>query len=140
MPLSAGDRLDHFEILAPIGAGGMGEVYKARDTRINRLVAIKVVNERFSGRFEREARAISGLNHPHICTLYDVGPVYLVMELVEGESLAVRLEKGRFPPGAGAPLRCADRRCAGGGAREGHHPSRPVAWQPHGNKIRDQGA
>ena len=97
MPHAIGDRLQHFEILAHLGAGGMGEVYKARDARISRLVAIKVLSERFSDRFEREARAISALNHPHICTLYDVGPGYLVMELVEGETLAARLQKGRLP-------------------------------------------
>jgi len=94
MSLSVGDRLDHFEILTRIGSGGMGEVYKARDTRLNRLVAIKISNEVISDRCEREARAISGLNHPHICTLYDVGPHYLVMELVEGDTLAARLGKG----------------------------------------------
>jgi eukaryotic-like serine/threonine-protein kinase len=97
MQHSVGDRIDHFEILAPIGAGGMGEVYRARDTRIDRHVAIKFANEKFSGRFEREARAISRLNHPHICTLFDVGANYLVMELVEGETLAARLEKGALP-------------------------------------------
>src|SRR5450759_3546587 len=86
MPLSVGDKLGPYEILAPIGAGGMGEVYKARDTRLDRLVAIKVSKTEFSERFEREARAVAALNHPNICTLYDVGPNYLVMELVEGES------------------------------------------------------
>jgi eukaryotic-like serine/threonine-protein kinase len=85
MPLSAGDKLGPYEILAPIGAGGMGEVYRAHDTRLRRDVAIKVSAERFSERFEREARAIAALNHPNICTLHDVGPNYLVMELVEGE-------------------------------------------------------
>jgi len=96
MPLSVGTRLGPYEILAPIGAGGMGEVYRARDTRLGRDVAIKVAQERFSARFEREARAIAALNHPNICTLYDVGPDYLVMELVEGETLQSRL--------AGQPL------------------------------------
>ena len=86
MPLSAGDRLGPYEILAPIGAGGMGEVYRARDTRLGRDVAIKVSQERFSDRFEREARAVAALNHLNICTLYDIGPNYLVMELIEGES------------------------------------------------------
>src|SRR6202023_1923260 len=84
MPLSIGDKLGPYEILAPIGKGGMGEVYRARDTRLNRDVALKVSTERFSERFEREARAIAALNHPNICHLYDVGPNYLVMELVEG--------------------------------------------------------
>jgi serine/threonine protein kinase len=75
----------------------MGSVYRAVDTRLGRKVAIKICAQQFSGRFEREARAISSLNHPHICTLYDVGPNYLVMELVEGETLAARLQKGRLP-------------------------------------------
>src|ERR1700704_6007799 len=85
--LKAGDRLGPYEILARIGAGGMGEVWKAHDTRLRRDVAIKVSAERFSDRFEREARAIAALNHPNICALYDVGPDYLVMELIEGETL-----------------------------------------------------
>src|SRR5881628_3259537 len=87
MPLSVGDRLGPYEIVTPIGAGGMGEVYKARDTRLDRTVAIKVSREQFSERFEREARAVAALNHPHICQLYDVGPNYLVMEFVEGAPL-----------------------------------------------------
>jgi serine/threonine protein kinase len=86
MPLSAGTKLGPYEILAPIGAGGMGEVYRARDTRLGRDVAVKVSAEQFSDRFEREARVIATLIHPNICTLHDVGPNYLVMELVEGES------------------------------------------------------
>ena len=92
MTLLVGSRLGPYEILAPLGAGGMGEVWKARDTRLGRTVAIKTVNGPFSERFEREARAISALNHPHICTLHDVGEHegagYLVMELVEGSPLA----------------------------------------------------
>jgi hypothetical protein len=86
MPLSAGDRLGPYEILAPIGKGGMGEVYRARDTRLGRDVAIKVSAQQFTERFEREARAIAALNHSNICTLYDVGPNYLVMEYIEGEA------------------------------------------------------
>src|SRR6202521_5606314 len=92
-----GAQLGPYKIEAPIGAGGMGSVYRAVDTRLGRKVAIKICAQQFSGRFEREARAISSLNHPHICTLYDVGPNYLVMELVEGETLAARLQKGRLP-------------------------------------------
>jgi Tol biopolymer transport system component/tRNA A-37 threonylcarbamoyl transferase component Bud32 len=92
MPLASGTRLGPYEILAPIGSGGMGEVYKARDTRLERTVAIKVTAAKFSDRFEREARAVAALNHPHICTLYDVGPDYLVMEYVEGQPL-----KGPLP-------------------------------------------
>src|SRR6516162_2887861 len=92
MPLVSGTRLGPYEILALIGKGGMGEVYKARDTRLDRTVAIKVAAAKFSERFEREARAVAALNHPHICTLYDVGPDYLVMEYVEGQPL-----KGPLP-------------------------------------------
>ena len=87
MPLASGTRLGPYEILSALGAGGMGEVWKARDTRLNRLVAIKASHTSFSERFEREARAIAAVNHPHVCSLYDVGPDYLVMEYVEGESL-----------------------------------------------------
>ncbi len=92
MPLSAGEKLGPYEILAPIGAGGMGEVYKARDTRLDRIVAIKTSKTEFSERFEREARAVAALNHSSICTLYDVGPNYLVMEYIEGTPL-----KGPLP-------------------------------------------
>src|ERR1700746_1352316 len=88
MTIAAGTRLGPYEILAPLGAGGMGEVYKARDTRLDRTVAIKVSKEAFSERFEREARAVAALNHPNICQLYDVGPDYLVMEFVEGAPIA----------------------------------------------------
>ena len=86
MSLASGDKLGPYEILRPIGAGGMGEVYLARDPRLGRNVAIKVSAARFSELFEREARAVAALNHPNICTLHDVGPNYLVMEFVEGES------------------------------------------------------
>src|ERR1700680_2323541 len=87
MPLQPGDKLGPDEILAPIGAGGMGEVYKANDTRLDRTVAIKVSKAEFNERFEREARAVAALNHPNICQLYDVGPNYLVMEFIEGTPL-----------------------------------------------------
>jgi serine/threonine protein kinase/Tol biopolymer transport system component len=92
MPLAAGTRLGPYEITAPLGAGGMGEVYKARDTRLNRTVAIKVSKEQFSERFEREAHAVAALNHSNVCTLHDVGPNYLVMEYIEGPPL-----KGPLP-------------------------------------------
>src|SRR5712671_1001771 len=108
MPLAAGTRFGPYEILAPIGAGGMGEVYRAKDTRLDRPVAIKVLPEHLSSkpqlreRFEREARAVSSLNHPHICTLHDLGCQdgvdYVVMEYLEGETLAHRLKKGPLPP------------------------------------------
>ena len=88
MVLAAGTKLGPYEILAPLGTGGMGEVWKARDSRLDRIVAIKVAKEKFTERFEREARAVAALNHPHICTLYDVGPDYLVMEFVHGRPFA----------------------------------------------------
>src|SRR5882672_3348591 len=107
MTLTSGTRLGPYEILAPLGAGGMGEVYRARDTRLDRTVAIKILPPHLSEnpilrqRFEREAKAISSLNHPHICVLHDIGNQdgiqFLVMECVEGETLAKRLEKGPLP-------------------------------------------
>jgi serine/threonine protein kinase len=108
MPLTPGTKLGPYEIVAPLGAGGMGEVYRAHDTRLGRDVAIKVLPEHLSSnpevraRFEREAKTVSSLNHPHICTLFDVGREgetdYLVMELVDGETLAQRLAKGPLGP------------------------------------------
>jgi Tol biopolymer transport system component len=107
MALAAGTRLGPYEIVAPLGAGGMGEVYRARDTRLGREVAVKVLPEGFAGsesvraRFEREAKSISALNHPNICTLHDVGQdrerLFLVMEMIDGESLGARLTKGALP-------------------------------------------
>src|SRR5215472_8302767 len=97
MPISSGTRLGPYEIVALVGAGGMGEVYRARDPRMGREVAIKVSAERFTDRFEREVRAVAALNHPNICQIYDVGPNYLVMELVEGPTLADRLNTGAVP-------------------------------------------
>ena len=107
MPLTLGTTLGPYEIQSPLGAGGMGEVYKARDTRLDRTVAIKVLPAHVADdpdlrqRFEREAKTISSLNHPHICTLYDIGQQdgvdYLVMEYLEGETLAARLTKGPLP-------------------------------------------
>ena len=107
MRISAGTRLGPYEIVSPLGAGGMGEVYRARDTRLDRTVAVKVLPAHLAqdpdrrARFEREARAASALNHPPICTIHDVGQQdgvdYLVMEHLEGETLADRLEKGALP-------------------------------------------
>ena len=90
--IAAGARLGPYRIEGKLGEGGMGEVFRAVDTRLGRAVAIKIAREQFSERFEREARAISSLNHPNVCTLYDVGPNYLVMELVEGETIAALLK------------------------------------------------
>src|SRR5215469_5973890 len=107
MTLTSGVKLGPYEILSPLGAGGMGEVYRARDSRLGRDVAIKVLPAHLSSdltlkqRFEREAKTISSLNHPHICVLHDIGHQdgmdYLVMECVEGETLEKRLEKGSLP-------------------------------------------
>ena len=87
MSLATGTRIGPYEVTAQIGGGGMGEVYRARDPRVGRDVAIKVSTAQFTERFEQEARAVAQLNHPHICQLYDVGPDYLVMEYVEGTPL-----------------------------------------------------
>jgi serine/threonine protein kinase len=87
MALQPGDKFGPYELISPIGRGGMGDVWKARDTCLDRSVAMKFSQEKFSERFEREAKAISSLNHPNICTLYDVGPNYLVMEYIEGAPL-----------------------------------------------------
>src|SRR5216684_6218428 len=107
MPLAAGTRLGPYEILSPAGAGGMGEVYRARDTRLGRIVAVKVLpsalaqNVELRRRFEQEARSISKLSHPHICTLYDIGnhdgTEFLVLEYLEGETLDQRLRRGPLP-------------------------------------------
>jgi serine/threonine protein kinase len=95
MPLSVGDKLGPYELLAPVGAGGMGEVWKARDTRLDRIVAIKQLKGQHSARFEQEARAIAALNHPHICQIFDIGPDYLVLEYVEGDRAPRRVETQR---------------------------------------------
>src|SRR5712691_1033856 len=107
MAMLPGTRLGPYEIVAPLGAGGMGEVYRAHDTRLGRDVAVKVLPQHLStspevrARFEQEARAVSGLNHPNICTLFDVGRQddtdFLVMEYLDGETLASRLKKGPLP-------------------------------------------
>src|SRR2546428_3047483 len=97
MSFLPGEKLGPYELVALIGAGGMGQVYRARDPRLGRDVAVKVSSERFSERFEREARAVAALNHPNTCHLYDVGPNYLVMELIEGPTLADRIRQGAIP-------------------------------------------
>ena len=107
MALTSGTKLGPYEVVAPLGAGGMGEVYRGRDSRLDRTVAIKILHMHLAGsdearqRFDREARAISSLSHPNICHLYDVGQQdgisYLVMEYLEGETLADRLRQGPLP-------------------------------------------
>ncbi len=115
MPLESGTRLGPYQIVSPLGAGGMGEVYRAVDTRLDRTVAIKILPSELAhdperrSRFEREAKAIAALTHPNICTLYDVGNhegvEFLVMELLEGKTLAARLESGPLP--LGEAIACA---------------------------------
>ena len=120
--IAVGARLGPYQIEGFLGAGGMGKVYRAVDTRLGRRVAIKASAQRFGDRFEREARVIASLNHPHICTLYDVGPNYLVMEHLEGETLAQTIAKGPLPliQALGIAIQIADAldaaHCAGCGA------------------------
>ncbi len=118
MSLQPGTTLGPYQIDAPLGAGGMGEVYKATDTRLDRTVAIKVLPEHVAAdpdlkqRFEREARTVAALNHPHICTLFDIGREgetdFLVMEYLDGETLAQRLEKGALPLDQAPQIQIAD--------------------------------
>ena len=145
MPLAPGTRLGPYEILAPIGAGGMGEVYRARDTRLARTVAVKVLPQHLSPspearqRFEREAKTISQLSHPHICALYDVGSQdgieYLVMELLDGETLADRLAKRPSAARAGPALRDRDRRRARRRPPPRHRASGPEARQRDADEV-----
>jgi serine/threonine protein kinase len=97
MSFDSGTKLGPYEITGRIGIGGMGEVYRAKDSRVGRDVAIKISAEQFTKRFEGEARTVAALNHPNICTLFDVGPNYLVMELIEGPTLAERIQQGPVP-------------------------------------------
>ncbi len=157
MPLQAGDRLGRYEVVHPLGNGGMGEVYRARDARLKRDVALKVLPEqhRFDARrlarLEHEARALAAVNHPNIATLYGIeegrGLQALVMELVEGETLADRLARARRTRGAGLPVAEAvaigapGGRCAGSRARARHRPPRPEAGQHQGaRRWHGQGA
>ena len=132
MGLRAGVRLGPYEIESPLGAGGMGEVYRARDTRLERTVAIKVLNSAIAAtpdlkaRFEREAKAISQLNHPHICVLHDIGSDkgtdFLVMSTARGDPRRSS-EEGRFAAGPDCEGRMRDRRGAGARTPRGDHPS-----------------
>jgi hypothetical protein len=141
MPLTSGTKLGPYEIQSPLGAGGMGEVYRAKDTRLDRTVAIKILSTHLSDnpeikqRFEREARAVSALNHPNICQLYEIGSQdgtdFLVMEFLEGETLADRLGNGALPlgevlkigvgSGRGAVFCASARDCASRSEAEQHH-------------------
>ena len=141
MALTTGSKVGTYEILGPIGAGGMGEVYRAKDTRLPREAAIKVSALKFSERFAREAHVIASLNHPNITTLYDVGPDYLVMELVEGPTLADRIRQGATVARRSGEHRAADRRRARLRARARHRASRSQAGQRQDpSRRRRQGA
>ena len=142
MALQPGTRLGPYEVAALIGAGGMGEVYQARDTRLDRTVAIKVLPDWVAddadarARFEREARAVAALNHPHICTLYDVGSSMARTTSswnLDGQTLAAR-PKGRCRSTRALEIRLTDRRRARQGAPAGHHASGPEARQHHGDE------
>jgi serine/threonine protein kinase len=104
MPAAPGDLLGPYEILTLLGEGGMGQMWKAGDTRLDRVVAIKTSHQQFNERFEREARAVAALNHPNVCTLHDVGPDYLVMEFVEGPTLADRMSRGAMTVEEAVPI------------------------------------
>ena len=130
-----GIRLGPYELTAPLGAGGMGEVWKARDTRVDRVVAIKRLKAEHAERFKREARAIAALNHPHICQLYDVGPDYLVMEYVEGEILT-----GPVPVADALRLAVQIAEALSRGASEGDRASRSEACQHSGGRERSKAA
>ena len=147
MPLASGARLGPFEILEPLGAGGMGEVYRARDSRLGRIVAVKVLRPDVAAdpdrieRFEREARAASALNHPNIVTIHDVGVAegtsYIAMEWVDGSPLRDLVARGKAASHSdGRQPRRADRGRARQGACRGHRPSRPQTRQRHGDRRR----
>ena len=148
MVMTPGTRLGPYEIIAPLGAGGMGEVYRARDTRLGREVAIKVLPDALAAdaeriaRFEREAKVLASLSHHNIAALFGMdeadGRHFLIRELVEGETLAERIGKGRGAAARrGAAHREADRRRARSGTRAGDHPSRSQARQHQGLPGRD---
>ena len=150
MPLPSGTRLGPYEIVSPLGAGGMGEVYRARDTRLRRDVAIKVLPQAIGTggaweRFEREARAASALNHPNICAVYDVGEAegrpFLVMELLEGKTLRDYVGKKPVEPQLAAALAAQIADALEAAHEKGDHPSRHQARQHHGDGPRTrQGA
>jgi hypothetical protein len=124
-----GQFLGPYRIESFLAGGGMGKVFRATDTRLNRLVAIKVCAARFSERFEREARLIASLNHPNICQLHDVGPNYLMMEFIEGPTLAERIRQGAISLEESLAICPADRRCVGRRPRAGNRASRSETGQ-----------
>ena len=140
-----GRTISHYQVLDKLGSGGMGEIYKAQDARLNRMVAIKVLSRRAAGdeerrrRFIKEAQAASSLNHPNIITIYDIlsdeESEYIVMEFVAGRTLTEMIPQGRHRRRQDAAIHRADFRCAGGGARRRHRASRPEARQHHGHRI-----
>ena len=140
MPLATGSRLGPYEIQSPLGAGGMGEVYRAHDSRLDRTVAIKILPASFAAdddrlkRFAQEARAAAALNHPNILSIFDIGDdhgtTYVVSELLEGETLRARLQKAALPLRKAIELCAANRAWTRGRAREGHRASRPEAGKP----------
>ena len=142
LALTPGSRLGVYEVTAPIGEGGMGEVYRARDTKLDRDVAIKILPEAFAhdadrlARFQREAKTLASLNHPNIAAIYGLeesgGVTALVMELVEGEDLSQRIARGAIPDRRGVADREADRRGPRSGARAGHHPPRSQTREHQG--------
>ena len=150
MSLPTGTRLGPYEIVGPLGAGGMGEVYRATDSRLNRTVAIKILSDESAAdadrreRFEREAKAISALDHPNICALYDVGDhdgtYFLVMPCLEGQTLADRLTKGALHPRTGHQVRHRNRDRTRRGSSPRHHPSRFEARQHHADENRCEAA
>jgi serine/threonine protein kinase len=143
MTVCSGTRLGPYEIIAPIGAGGMGEVFKARDTRLERIVAIKILPEELArdegrrSRLQREAKIISQLNHPHICTLHDAGSEdgidFLVMEHLEGYSLADRLTKGALPLDDVLRIGIESADASSPGPPAAHCSSRSQALEHHGD-------
>ncbi len=133
--MHSGTRLGPYQVESKLGEGGMGEVFRAVDTRLGRAVAIKVVDQQFSARFEREARAISSLNHPNICTLYDIGPNYLVMELLEGETIAARLKSGPLPVEEALSYAAQIIAALAEAHEQRNRPSRPETRQHHADEI-----
>jgi eukaryotic-like serine/threonine-protein kinase len=138
--LTPGTQLGPYRIEQRLGQGGMGQVYRATDTRLDRPVAIKICKRAFLDRFRQESRSIAAISHPNVCTLHDVGPNYLVMELVEGETMAARLKRGRLDPHTDPSIRSPDCRSLGRGSRAGHRAPGFEAREHHDDEDRRQSA